>query len=51
MAAKRPFRVVIAGGGVAGLTLANALEVMFYCYLRHPAWEFVAGFISALGLT
>lgn len=32
MESKYPLRVIIVGGGVAGLTLANALEVVLLVF-------------------
>jgi len=42
IADKKPFRVIIAGGGVAGLTLANSLQRANIEYLLLEAREEVA---------
>jgi 2-polyprenyl-6-methoxyphenol hydroxylase-like FAD-dependent oxidoreductase len=47
MADARPFRVVIGGGGISGLTLANALEKADIDYILLEARDTIAPQVGA----
>lgn len=47
MAGSRPFRVVIGGGGIAGLTLANALERAGIYYILLEGRDTIAPQVGA----